>query len=190
MRESLTTRENLRRSLKKSRKTARRQRDGERISVCVNIGKPSDLKGYEEEKLDGVGLFRSEFLYSSKSVKPSFDEQVKAYREAIEKASPDAVTIRTLDIGGDKRLDYLDMKDEENPFLGNRGIRLCLKNEEIFAEQLKAILVAARGYTAKIMLPMITSISEIKKARAVLDKVKKNLMRKIRSMRTKFWSAL
>lgn len=122
-----------------------------------------------------MGLFRSEFLYSSKSVKPSFDEQVKAYREAIEKASPDAVTIRTLDIGGDKRLDYLDMKDEENPFLGNRGIRLCLKNEEIFAEQLKAILVAARGYTAKIMLPMITSISEIKKARAVLDKVKKEL---------------
>lgn len=149
--------------------------DGEKISVCINIGKPSDLKGYEDEKLDGVGLFRSEFLYSSKSVKPSFDEQVKAYREAIEKASPDAVTIRTLDIGGDKRLDYLDMKDEENPFLGNRGIRLCLKNEEIFAEQLKAILVAARGYTAKIMLPMITSISEIKKARAVLDKVKKEL---------------
>ena len=161
--------------LEKIKKNGAQTEDGERISVCVNIGKPSDLKGYEEEKLDGVGLFRSEFLYSSKSVKPSFDEQVKAYREAIEKASPDAVTIRTLDIGGDKRLDYLDMKDEENPFLGNRGIRLCLKNEEIFAEQLKAILVAARGYTAKIMLPMITSISEIKKARAVLDKVKKEL---------------
>lgn len=161
--------------LEKIKSKSAETEDGERISVCVNIGKPSDLKGYEDEKLDGVGLFRSEFLYSSKSSNPTFDEQVRAYREAIEKASPNSVTIRTLDIGGDKKLDYLDMKDEENPFLGNRGIRLCLKNREIFAEQLKAILVAAKGYTAKIMLPMITSISEIKAAKEVLEIVKKEL---------------
>lgn len=144
--------------------------DGERISVCVNIGNPSDLDS-ADCKFDGVGLFRSEFLYSSSVKKPSFDEQCSAYRKAIDKVFPQQVTVRTLDIGGDKQLDYLKMKPEENPFLGNRGIRLCLNNPEIFSEQLEALLIAAAGKKVKIMLPMITCIDEITKTRAMLDEI-------------------
>ena len=144
--------------------------DGERISVCVNIGNPSDLDS-ADCKFDGVGLFRSEFLYSSSVKKPSFDEQCSAYRKAIDKVFPQQVTVRTLDIGGDKQLDYLKMKPEENPFLGNRGIRLCLNNPEIFSEQLEALLIAAAGKKVKIMLPMITCIDEISKTRAMLDEI-------------------
>lgn len=144
--------------------------DGERISVCVNIGNPSDLES-ADCKIDGVGLFRSEFLYSSSVEKPAFDEQCEAYRRAMEEAAPNPVTVRTLDIGGDKQLEYLKMKPEENPFLGNRGIRLCLNNPEIFSEQLEALLVAAAGKKIKIMLPMITCIGEIKETRKMLDKI-------------------
>lgn len=144
--------------------------DGERISVCVNIGNPSDLDS-ADCKFDGVGLFRSEFLYSSSAEKPSFNEQCSAYRKAIDKVFPQQVTVRTLDIGGDKQLDYLKMKPEENPFLGNRGIRLCLNNPEIFSEQLEALLIAAAGKKVKIMLPMITCIDEITKTRAMLDEI-------------------
>ncbi len=149
--------------------------DKKRIAVCVNIGKPSDLKEAAGLNYDGVGLFRSEFLYSSESKKPSLSEQTEAYKAAIDMAYPRPVTIRTLDVGGDKQLSYLNMKTEENPFLGNRGIRLCLNNKEIFCEQLEAILLAAAGKSVKVMLPMITSVSEIKKARALIDEVREKL---------------
>ncbi len=150
-------------------------KDGERIKVCINIGKPSDMNGTENEKIDGVGLFRSEFLYSSSKKKPTCDEQTKAYREVIEKAKPNTVTIRTLDAGGDKQIEYLNMTPEENPFLGNRGIRLCLNNPEIFSEQLRAILLAGAGEKVKIMLPMITSLDEIERAKAMIADVKAQL---------------
>ena len=91
--------------------------DGEKIAVCINIGKPSDMKNAEGEKLDGVGLFRSEFLFSSEKEMPTCDEQTEAYREVIKAASPNYVTIRTLDVGGDKQIKYLNMQKEENPFL-------------------------------------------------------------------------
>ena len=122
-----------------------------------------------------MGLFRSEFLYSSLSEKPTFDEQVKAYKEVIQLAKPNSVTIRTLDAGGDKQIKYLGMKKEENPFLGSRGIRLCLNNILVFSEQIKAILVAAAGESVKIMLPMINSVDEIKKAKSVIENVKAEL---------------
>lgn len=149
--------------------------DGERIAVAVNIGKPSDLKGTEDTAFDGVGLFRSEFLYSSTDKKPEKDEQTEAYRKAIEAVYPNPVTIRTIDVGGDKQLAYLNMKAEENPFLGNRGIRLCMNNTEIFAEQLEAILRAGAGKEVKIMLPMITCIDEIRKTRELIAEIKKRL---------------
>ena len=150
-------------------------KDGERISVCINIGKPSDLSGCENEKFDGVGLFRSEFLYSSSKQQPTVDEQREAYKVAIEAVSPNPVTIRTIDVGGDKQLEYLNMKSEENPFLGNRGIRLCLNNTEIFSQQLEAILTAGAGKSVKVMLPMITCIDEIQKTRTLIDEIKQKL---------------
>ncbi len=152
-----------------------RTADGERIAVCINIGKPSDMDGAEHEMIDGVGLFRSEFLYSSAKKKPTPDEQIRAYRTVIEKAQPNTVTVRTLDIGGDKQLDYLEMKHEDNPFLGNRGIRLCLSNPKLFEEQLRAILIAGAGCEVKIMLPMVCSIGEIKRASELIDGVKAEL---------------
>ena len=165
-------------SLEAVKKSEARTKDGEKISVCINIGKPSDMKDYESEMLDGVGLFRSEFLYSSASKKPELDEQIEAYREVIKKAAPNAVTIRTLDVGGDKKIDYLNMKHEENPFLGNRGIRLCLGNTDIFREQLEAILIAAAGEKVKIMLPMVTSLREINETKKIISEIKAELDKK------------
>lgn len=150
-------------------------KDGERINVAVNIGKPSDLNGSEGERFDGVGLFRSEFLYSSSKKKPTIAEQVEAYKSTLDAVYPQSVTIRTLDIGGDKQLDYLDMPKEENPFLGNRGIRLCLSNEDIFREQLKALLMASVDRKLKIMLPMVTRLEEITRTRELIENIKEEL---------------
>lgn len=150
-------------------------KDGEKIAVAINIGKPSDMSGAKEENIDGVGLFRTEFLYSSSKKKPSFEEQTKAYKAVIEKALPESVTIRTLDVGGDKKLEYLDLKPEENPFLGNRGIRLCLNNPGIFEEQIRAILIAGAGKSVKFMLPMVTCLDEVKKSKELISKVSREL---------------
>lgn len=152
-------------------------KDGERIKVAVNIGKPSDLKGSEDSKFDGVGLFRSEFLYSSSKEKPSVKQQCEAYKKAADLVYPKSVTIRTLDVGGDKQIEYFHMPKEENPFLGNRGIRLCLSNEGVFSDQLKALLMAGYGKRLKIMLPMVTRIEEITRTRELLAEVKEELER-------------
>lgn len=168
----------LNESLENIKNSAAHTKDGERIAVCINIGKPSDMKGYEEERLDGVGLFRSEFLYSSEKTKPSQKEQENAYREVIKKAAPGCVTIRTLDAGGDKQIEYLNMKAEENPFLGSRGIRLCLSNPDIFREQLYAILLAGAGEKVKVMLPMVTGLDEIKAAKSIIGSIQSELEEK------------
>ena len=150
-------------------------KDGERIKVAINIGKPSDLNGIENQKFDGVGLFRSEFLYSSSKEKPSVNQQYEAYKKVIDSVHPENVTIRTLDVGGDKQIEYFNVPKEENPFLGNRGIRLCLSNESIFMEQLKALLMAGANKKLKIMLPMVTRIEEITRTRELMEKAKKEL---------------
>ena len=150
-------------------------KDGARIAVAVNIGKPADLKDADGVSYDGVGLFRSEFLYSEAKTKPTKDKQIAAYKKAMDIAAPNAVTVRTLDIGGDKRLDYLDMPEEENPFLGKRGIRLCLDNRGLFEEQLEAILIAGAGREVKIMLPMVTAVGELEQAREILNGVRARL---------------
>ncbi len=149
--------------------------DGKKIGVYINIGHPNDINIPKELRYDGVGLFRSEFLYSSQVKKPTVGEQKESYGKVIDAVHPAPVTIRTLDIGGDKQLDYLDMKPEENPFLGNRGIRLCKNNVEIFAEQLEAILTSSLC-SVKIMLPMITSPAEIDWARDMLESIRKRLI--------------
>ncbi|MDP4134019.1 MAG: phosphoenolpyruvate--protein phosphotransferase, partial [Bacillota bacterium] len=150
-------------------------KDGARIQVCANIGNPDDLKQLNGMQFDGIGLFRSEFLYSSKSEKPSYEAQKEAYQKVIDTVYPNNVIIRTLDIGGDKVLSYLSLPKEENPFLGNRGIRLCLEHRDLFREQLKAIITSAAGKTIKIMLPMITNINEIDETRKELNCVKQEL---------------
>lgn len=160
--------------------------DGERITLCVNIGKPEDMRALTSHSYDGVGLFRTEFLYSSSVKKPSPDEQIKAYAEVINAAEPNTVTIRTLDIGGDKHLSYMNMKSEENPFLGNRGIRLCKGNKEIFAEQLRSVITAS-DKPIKLLLPMITLEEEIEWARALLEKVKNELVRDGRTVSRKIY---
>lgn len=146
-------------------------KDGERIAVAVNIGKPADLKDADGISYDGVGLFRTEFLYSESKTKPTQEKQIAAYKKAIDTVAPNSVTIRTLDIGGDKQLDYIDMPKEENPFLGRRGIRLCLDNRELFEEQLESVLIAGAGREIKLMLPMVTEVSEIERAREILAEV-------------------
>ena len=151
-------------------------KDGERIKVAVNIGKPSDLKDIDNQKFDGVGLFRSEFLYSSSKEKPSVNQQYEAYKKVIDLVYPNSVTIRTLDVGGDKQLKYFNIPKEENPFLGNRGIRLCLSNEDIFTEQLKALLMVGADKKLKIMLPMVTRIDEITRTRQLIEKAKSELI--------------
>ena len=150
-------------------------KDGERIKVAINIGKPSDLNGVENQRYDGVGLFRSEFLYSSSKEKPSVNQQYEAYKKVLDSVYPESVTIRTLDVGGDKQIEYFNVPKEENPFLGNRGIRLCLSNESIFMEQLKALLMAGADKKLKIMLPMVTRIEEITRTRELMEKAKKEL---------------
>lgn len=161
--------------LEEIKKNDARTADGERVSVLINIGKPSDVANLGDEKIDGVGLFRSEFLYSAASEKPSLQEQITAYKKVIDAVYPNPVTVRTIDVGGDKQIPYLNMKHEENPFLGSRGIRLCLNNPEIFAEQLEALLIAGEGKSIKIMLPMITRLAEIRKTREMIDEIRRKL---------------
>lgn len=145
--------------------------DGERIKISVNIGSPSDLMGADCESFDGVGLFRSEFLYSATDKRPDISDQIKAYREVLERVYPEDVVVRTIDVGGDKQISYLNMKKEENPFLGSRGIRLCLSNPEVFCEQLEAVLRAADKMSVKLLLPMVTTECEIIRAKELIEGV-------------------
>lgn len=175
--EKLSEESHLNERLNKIKASDAYTRDKQRIYVSVNIGSPGDLSGANGERFDGVGLFRSEFLFSSASEKPGIEEQRAAYREVIERVKPGIVTIRTLDVGGDKEIKYLNSEKEENPFLGNRGIRLCLNNPGIFSEQLEAILLAAAGEKVKIMLPMITCKEEIDKTIELIEQIKQRLTR-------------
>ncbi|EDU39079.1 phosphoenolpyruvate--protein phosphotransferase [Clostridium sporogenes] len=141
---------------------------GKRVEVCGNIGKPQDVHQVLENGGEGVGLFRTEFLYMDRDNIPSEDEQFESYKYAVEKMEGKPVVIRTLDIGGDKKLPYLEMPEEMNPFLGYRAIRLCLDRKELFKVQLRALLRASAFGNLKIMFPMISSLSEFKAAKELL----------------------
>lgn len=124
---------------------------------------------------DGIGLLRTEFLFLERVTAPSEDEQFSVYRAIAETMKPLPVIIRTLDIGGDKPLPYIQLKPEMNPFLGERGIRLCLNRPELFREQLRAILRAAPFGNLRIMFPMISDVSEVRQARALIDELRGEL---------------
>lgn len=151
-------------------------KEGKHIEVCGNIGAPEDVNKVVENGGDGVGLFRTEFLYMDRDDMPSEDEQFNSYKYVLEKMGDKPVVIRTLDIGGDKQLPYLEMPEEMNPFLGYRAIRLCLDRKDIFKMQLRALLRASVYGNLKIMFPMISGIEEIIAAKAVLNECKEELL--------------
>jgi len=142
--------------------------DGRKIELVGNIGEPNDVAGVLKNGGVGVGLYRTEFLYMNSDVMPSEEKQFAAYRSVLEAFPNGPVIIRTLDIGGDKKLPYLPMDDELNPFLGLRAIRLCFKEIGLFKVQLRAILRASVYGQAHIMFPMISAITEVRQAKAIL----------------------
>lgn len=144
-------------------------KDNERtVELAINIGSAKDCAAGLKNGAEGVGLFRTEFLYMNRDALPSEEEQYLAYRDAIIEMDGRPVIIRTLDIGGDKHLPYLKMETEMNPFLGMRAIRLCLKHPEIFKSQLRAILRASYHGKVRIMYPMISGVAELKSANKLL----------------------
>lgn len=146
--------------------------DGREVELAGNIGTPQDLHSLEANDVEGVGLYRTEFIYMDRDSLPTEEEQFNAYKEVLEALNPRPVVIRTLDIGGDKRLPYLNIDEEMNPFLGYRAIRLCLNEPVIFKTQLRALLRASVYGNLKIMFPMISSLEELLSAKKILNDVK------------------
>lgn len=149
--------------------------DGRKVELGANIGTPVELDGVLRNGSEGVGLFRSEFLYMNRDNLPSEEEQFQAYKTVAEKMQGRPVVIRTLDIGGDKELPYLALPEEMNPFLGYRAIRICLDRTELFKVQLRAILRASHFGNVKIMYPMVAAVGEIRKANVILNEAKREL---------------
>ena len=149
--------------------------DGKHVELVGNIGTPSDLEALIKNDAEGVGLYRTEFLYMDRNDFPSEEEQYQAYKSVLEGMNNKPIIIRTLDIGGDKKLDYLPMDEEMNPFLGYRAIRLCLDRKEIFVTQLRALYRASIHGKLKIMFPMISSLEELLQAKEVCEEVKEQL---------------
>ena len=150
-------------------------KDGYKTEVVANIGTPKDIEKVLENGAEGVGLFRSEFLYMDSETMPTEEEQFEAYKEVLEKAEGKRVIVRTLDIGGDKDLKYLNLEKEDNPFLGYRAIRICLREPEIFKVQLRALYRASVYGKLAIMLPMISSVDELRAAKDIIKEVKEEL---------------
>ncbi|MBY7144052.1 phosphoenolpyruvate--protein phosphotransferase [Virgibacillus sp. NKC19-3] len=151
--------------------------DGEQVELVANIGTPEDVTGALSNGGEGIGLYRTEFLYMGKSELPTEEEQYDAYKAVLEQMDEKPVVVRTLDVGGDKELNYLDLPKELNPFLGFRAIRFCLENENVFRPQLRALLRASAYGNLKIMFPMIATLEEFRQAKAILMDEKENLKR-------------
>ncbi|PTJ25088.1 phosphoenolpyruvate--protein phosphotransferase [Staphylococcus simulans] len=149
--------------------------DGHHVELAANIGTPNDLPGVVENGAEGIGLYRTEFLYMGRDQMPTEDEQFEAYKAVLEAMKGKRVVVRTLDIGGDKELPYLDLPEEMNPFLGYRAIRLCLAQPEIFRPQLRALLRASVYGKLNIMFPMVATIQEFRDAKALLEEERQNL---------------
>lgn len=150
-------------------------KDGRRVEVVANVGSISDSEQAIHYGAEGIGLLRTEFLYLERQTAPTEDEQYEAYKAIFTVQGDRPVVIRTLDVGGDKALPYIDLGHEENPFLGWRAIRMCLDNPEFFKTQIRAILRAAEGHDIRIMFPMIASVSEVRAARRLLEDARTEL---------------
>ncbi len=149
--------------------------DGHQVEVCANIGTVRDVAGAERNGAEGVGLYRTEFLFMDREAFPTEEEQFQAYKAVAEAVGAQAVIVRTMDIGGDKDLPYMNLPKEENPFLGWRAIRICLDRKEILHAQLRAILRASVFGKLRIMFPMIISVEEVRALKAELELLKSQL---------------
>ena len=149
--------------------------DGQHVDVTANAGSVADAAEALKMGADGIGLLRTEFLFLERTTAPSEEEQYSVYRAIAETMRSHPVIVRTLDIGGDKPLPYIQLKPELNPFLGERGIRLCLNRPELFREQLRAILRAASYGTLRIMFPMVSNIAEVREARLIIEELRREL---------------
>jgi phosphotransferase system enzyme I (PtsI) len=150
-------------------------KDGKQFELAGNIGTPRDLDGVLDNGGEGIGLYRTEFLYMDSNELPTEDEQFEAYKEVLEGMDGKPVVVRTMDIGGDKELPYLDLPDEMNPFLGYRAIRVSLDQDEIFRTQLRALLRASVYGNLRIMFPMIATLPEFREAKAIYEEEKEKL---------------
>ena len=149
--------------------------DGDKLEIFCNIGTPKDAKKAMECDGEGVGLFRSEFLFMDNTHLPTEEEQFEAYKEALETMEGRTVIIRTLDIGGDKDIPYMDFEKEENPFLGFRAVRYCLAHEDMYRVQLRAITRASAFGKAKIMVPLVTTVDEVRRVKQLVAEIKDEL---------------
>lgn len=149
--------------------------DGHQVEVCANIGTVRDIAGAERNGYEGVGLYRTEFLFMDRDAYPNEEEQFKAYKEVAESTNGLAVIVRTMDIGGDKDVPYMHLPKEENPFLGWRAIRICMDKKEILHAQLRAILRASAFGKLRIMFPMIISVEEVQILKSELNTLKQQL---------------
>ncbi|NME33773.1 phosphoenolpyruvate--protein phosphotransferase [Lactobacillus sp. MRS-253-APC-2B] len=152
-------------------------KDGKHFEIAANIGTPDDVADAVKQGADGVGLFRSEFLYMSSDHLPTEDEQFEAYKKAVVGMKGKPVVVRTLDIGGDKPLDYLPLPEEMNPFLGYRAIRICLHRPDIFKTQLRALIRASEFGPVEIMFPMIATLAELRQAKSIYQECKDELQK-------------
>lgn len=150
-------------------------KDGKHVELAANIGTPKDLEGVNNNGGEAVGLYRTEFLYMDSTELPSEDEQYEAYKKVLEGMDNKPVVVRTMDIGGDKELPYLELPKEMNPFLGYRAIRVSLDQDSIFRTQLRALLRASVHGTLRIMFPMIATLQEFREAKAILDEERAKL---------------
>ncbi len=150
-------------------------KDGEKVVFFANADTTEEIGNAREHGCEGVGLFRSESIFLRKNEIPSEDDQYEEYRKAVEAANPLPITIRTLDLGGDKILDSIGREKEENPFMGFRAIRYCLQNPDVFLDQLRAILRASAHGVVKIMFPMVSGVGELVRAREFLSTAKRQL---------------
>lgn len=150
-------------------------KDGKRIEVAANISSKEEVDVALKYGADGIGLFRTEFLFMNRETAPTEEEQFEVYKYVLEKMDFRPVIIRTLDVGGDKKIPYIDVGTEMNPFLGLRAIRLCFERLDLFKTQLKALLRASIYGNLKIMFPMISKVDEIKRAKEILEDVKAEL---------------
>ncbi len=149
--------------------------DGTKLELFCNIGTPKDAKKAMECDGEGVGLFRSEFLFMDNTHLPTEEEQFEAYKEAVQTMDGRCVIIRTLDIGGDKDIPYLGLEKEENPFLGYRAVRYCLANTDMYKTQLRAIVRASAFGKVKIMVPLVTTVDEVRSVKTLVEEIKNDL---------------
>lgn len=166
------------RKLEEYKNKLAKTKDEYQVEISCNIGKPADLEDALEAGADGIGLFRTEFLFMDSKEMPTEEEQFQSYKQIADTMKDKLSIIRTLDAGGDKDIPYLNLEKEENPFLGHRAIRLCLDNVEMFKIQLRAILRASKYGNLAIMFPMISTIEELRKAKGIVEECKKELYSK------------